>query len=127
VGRVTASITIERPVEEVFGFVADERNEPLYNPQMVSVEKLSAGPPGHSSFAGITTDGDLTFEAVEGSTRLTRDWRTTPAGVLKLLSPLVTWVGRRQEARIWGALKAVPESGPVDEAGQQADRAHQRI
>jgi len=43
---IEGEIIIERPVEEVFDFVADERNEPRYNPRMVRAEKLSAGPIG---------------------------------------------------------------------------------
>lgn len=35
---------IARPVEDVFDFVADERNEPKYNPRMVRAEKLTPGP-----------------------------------------------------------------------------------
>ena len=31
---------IDRPVEVVFGIVADQTNEPRYNPQMVRTEKL---------------------------------------------------------------------------------------
>jgi hypothetical protein len=33
-------------VEEVFDFVADERNEPRYNPRIRRAEKLSPGPIG---------------------------------------------------------------------------------
>jgi hypothetical protein len=33
--RVSGEIRIERPVEEVFDFVADQRNEPIYNPRML--------------------------------------------------------------------------------------------
>jgi hypothetical protein len=43
---IVGSITIARPVEEVLDFVADERNEPVYNPQMRSVEKATPGPIG---------------------------------------------------------------------------------
>ena len=43
---LSGSITIRRPVEEVFDFVADERNEPIYNPQMRTVEKVTPGPIG---------------------------------------------------------------------------------
>jgi uncharacterized membrane protein len=39
-------IVIKRPVDEVFDFVADERNEPQYNPRMSRAEKVSAGPIG---------------------------------------------------------------------------------
>jgi hypothetical protein len=30
----------------VFDFVADERNEPRYNPRMLLAEKISSGPRG---------------------------------------------------------------------------------
>jgi len=44
--RIEGEIVIERPLEEVFDFVADERNEPRYNPRMLRAEKLSADPIG---------------------------------------------------------------------------------
>ena len=44
--HVEGEIVIARPVEEVFDFVADERNEPRYNPRMLRVEKLTPGPIG---------------------------------------------------------------------------------
>src|SRR5690348_1483195 len=44
--RVEGDITIERAPEEVFDFVADERNEPQYNPRMTHAEKISSGPIG---------------------------------------------------------------------------------
>jgi uncharacterized protein YndB with AHSA1/START domain len=44
--RVTGELVIERPVEEVFEFVADERNEPRFNPRMLQVEKITSGPIG---------------------------------------------------------------------------------
>ncbi len=44
--RVEGEIVIERPVEDVFDFVADERNEPRYNPRMRSAEQSSEGPIG---------------------------------------------------------------------------------
>jgi uncharacterized protein YndB with AHSA1/START domain len=47
--HIDGEIVINRPVEEVFDFVADERNEPRYNPRMLRVEKLSPGPAGLGS------------------------------------------------------------------------------
>ncbi len=44
--RIKGSILIGRPIEEVFDFVADERNEPSYNPKIGSVEKVTPGPIG---------------------------------------------------------------------------------
>jgi hypothetical protein len=43
VARVEGEIVITRPIEEVFDFVADERNEPRYNPNMRRSEKISEG------------------------------------------------------------------------------------
>jgi hypothetical protein len=44
--RIEGEIIIERSIEEVFDFVADERNEPRYNPNMRLSEKISEGPIG---------------------------------------------------------------------------------
>lgn len=44
--RVKGSLIIARPTQEVFDIVADQRNEPRYNPKMSSVTKLSDGPIG---------------------------------------------------------------------------------
>lgn len=43
---IHGEIVIERPVELVFDFVADERNEPIYNRRVVRAEKLTEGPIG---------------------------------------------------------------------------------
>jgi hypothetical protein len=44
--RIEGEIVIDRPIDEVFDFVVDERNEPDYNPRIVAAEKLSPGPVG---------------------------------------------------------------------------------
>jgi len=44
--HIEGEITIGRPVDEVFDFVADERNEPRYNPRMIRANKTSPGPVG---------------------------------------------------------------------------------
>ncbi len=41
--QIEGEIVIDRPIDEVFDFVADERNEPQYNPKMLAVEQLSDG------------------------------------------------------------------------------------
>jgi polyketide cyclase/dehydrase/lipid transport protein len=46
VARIEGEIVIERPVEEVFDVVADERHEPRFNPRMVHAELISEGPIG---------------------------------------------------------------------------------
>jgi Polyketide cyclase / dehydrase and lipid transport len=47
--RIEGEILINRSVDEVFDFVADEFNEPRYNQRMLSSEKLSPGPVGLGS------------------------------------------------------------------------------
>ena len=52
--RITGDIVIERPVAEVFDFVADARNEPAYNRQMLTARMLTPGPVGVGSrFAAV--------------------------------------------------------------------------
>ena len=43
VAHVEGEIMIQRPVEEVFDFVAGERNEPRHNRRMDRAEKISPG------------------------------------------------------------------------------------
>ena len=47
--RIAGQVLIRRPVGDVFDFVADERNEPTYNPTMLLAEKLTAAPIGVGS------------------------------------------------------------------------------
>jgi ligand-binding SRPBCC domain-containing protein len=44
--RFQHETTIGRPVEEVFDFVTDARNEPRYNPRMLRARKTTPGPMG---------------------------------------------------------------------------------
>ena len=44
--RIRGEILIGRPVDVVFHYVADQRNEPQYNPEMVRAEKIIPGPVG---------------------------------------------------------------------------------
>lgn len=141
--HVEGQILIHRPVDEVFDFVADERNEPRYNPQMRRVEQTSAGPIGvgttfrvesttrgqpvvmtivytdyerpqwiRSSTRLSTMDiqGTLTFDPVPQGTRMRWSWELEPRGMLKLMTPVVTLIGRRQERSIWTGLKRYLEA-----------------
>jgi hypothetical protein len=66
---VRGDIVINRPIDEVFDFVADERNEPKYNPQMTLAEKVTQGPIGVGSrFHCVMTGAraaDMTVELTE--------------------------------------------------------------
>jgi hypothetical protein len=59
---IAGEIYIERPPEVVFDVVADERNEPRYNPKMTAVSLLSDPQIGHGSrFAATMTSRMRTF------------------------------------------------------------------
>ena len=144
-GRIEGEIVIGRPVEVVFDYVADQSNEPQYNPQMVRAEKITAGPVGKGTrfrsavasrgraaemliectgydwpklFATTTTMAQadigytLRFEPAADSTRMRWSGQVRPKGALRLLGPVITWLGRRQEQRIWAALKQHLKSTP---------------
>jgi hypothetical protein len=63
---ITGEIFIDAPVEEVFDFVADEGNEPLYNPNMLRAGKLTPGPVGAGTrFAAVMRGRRRTTLAIE--------------------------------------------------------------
>jgi hypothetical protein len=46
--HIRGSIVIARPVDVVFDFIADERNQPSYNQQMLRIDTLTADGVGGS-------------------------------------------------------------------------------
>lgn len=153
---IEGDIVIARPVEAVFDYVADQTNEPRYNPQMVRADKITAGPVGVGTrfrsavvsmgrtaemlieytgydrprrLASTTTmqqadiSYTLTFEPAGAGTRLRWSGRVRPQGPYRLLGPVIAWLGRRQERRIWGSLKDRLESSPAGEAPATAGGA----
>jgi hypothetical protein len=60
--------------------------------------------------AGMVTEGELTFERVGDSTRMRWLWDVRPEGALRLIAPLIAWIGVRQERRVWSGLKACMEA-----------------
>lgn len=143
---IEGDITIDRPVEIVFDYVADQTNEPRYNPQMIRAQKLGDAPVGVGTtfrsavrsgariadllieitqydrpglLASTTTmaqadiDYVLRFEPVAAGTRMSWSGQVHPKGALRLLGPLIVWLGRRQERRIWQSLKEHLEHKPA--------------
>ncbi len=144
--RIEGEIVINRPLEEVFDCVADERNEPRYNPRLRRVELVTPGPIGAGTrfraetamlgramsmdiefityerprrlgsvtrMSTMNIHGALTFSPVPGGTRMRWSWDLRPRGVLKLLTPLIAGMGRRQEQAIWAGLKRYLEAQPA--------------
>jgi uncharacterized protein YndB with AHSA1/START domain len=62
--------------------------------------------------AGMVTEGGLTFERVGESTLMRWRWDVQVAGALRLLAPVVGWIGVRQERRVWSGLKGCMEARP---------------
>jgi polyketide cyclase/dehydrase/lipid transport protein len=143
--RIEGEIVIGRPVDAVFDYVADQSNEPQYNPQMVRAEKITPGPVGKGTrfrsavasrgrtaemliectaydrpklFATATTMAQadisytLTFEPAPAGTRMRWSGQVQPKRVFRLLGPVITRVGVRQEERIWASLKDHLEAAP---------------
>jgi hypothetical protein len=55
-------------------------------------------------------DGTLTFEPAPAGTRMRWSWRVRPKGAFRLLAPVITWMGSRQEQTIWAGLKRYLET-----------------
>ena len=61
--KIEGQITIGRPVEVVFDYVADQTHEPQYNSKMVRAEKETAGPVGTGTqFRSAVRSGGRTAE-----------------------------------------------------------------
>lgn len=60
----------------------------------------------------------LSFESASDGTWMRWVGEVEPKGVLRLMAPLVGWMGRRQEVRIWTGLKQLLE-GQEDSAAQR--------
>ncbi len=45
-GRFEATAVIDRPIEEVFAFLADGENDPKFSPRVLEIAKTTDGPPG---------------------------------------------------------------------------------
>lgn len=87
--QIEGEIVIERAVDDVFSFVADERNEPRFNPQMTSVNKVSDGDIGLGTqfHAEVISGGkplSMVIEFVEFERPLRLASRTTMRGMVIL-------------------------------------------
>ena len=146
---IEGEILIGQPVDVVFDYVADQSNEPQYNPRMVRAEKITPGPVGkgtqfRSAVASMGRTAEmliectgydrpallastatmaqadfsylLTFEPAAAGTQMRRSGQVRPKGAFRLLGPVITWLGMRQEQRIWASLKLHLEAAPQPSA-----------
>jgi|GEM_PF-1884794 carbon monoxide dehydrogenase subunit G len=78
-GRFSGSAVIDRPIEEVFDYLAEGTNDPQFSPRVLSIRKEPAGPSGVGTVfvsrvkdAGVKTD--RRFELTEFKAPTTIRW-----------------------------------------------------
>ena len=139
---VVVSLTVDKPIEEVFEYFIDFRNENEWNVVAHDVVKTESGPIGvGSSFRGVydrmgpmeytVQEFDPSrFAAVRGEARLFR-WLSTftftegdagtnvvctmdpqPKGVLRVIRPLMSGMIEKQMNRGLASLKTTLEAKP---------------
>lgn len=86
--RIQGTTLIERSVEDVFDCVAEELNEPRYNPRMVRAEKTTPGPVGEGTrwmatvlSHGRPIDMDIEVTGFERPNRLASYTSTSTADI----------------------------------------------
>jgi carbon monoxide dehydrogenase subunit G len=76
-GRYGATTVIDRPIEEVFAFLADGENDPKFSTRVQKMEKKTDGPPGRGTVyastvkdAGMTTQREFEYTEFEEPTKI---------------------------------------------------------
>jgi len=139
------SVEIARPIEEVFDFTSDMRNELKWNPDVESMEKITEGPVGlgtryqakwHTSppvttecthferpssfsfYNGGSIEVDLTIllRPTAGGTMLRSRFDAKPHGFFRLIFPIFLIILRRQEKANMANVKRFLESAPPQSA-----------
>lgn len=123
--RIAGQVLIRRPVEDVFDFVADERNEPTYNPDMLRAEKITEAPIGVGSrfratirFGRGPVDVQIEYTEFDRPNLLASTTRMAAADFTGTLTFTPTPVGTRLRwlwlARPKGAMRFLaPIFGPI--------------
>ena len=91
-GRFETTVVIDRPIEDVFAFLADGENDPKFSPRVLQIAKTTDGPPGVGTVyastvkdAGIKTKREFKLTEFEPFTRirwaeLSKNLVTAPEG-----------------------------------------------
>jgi uncharacterized protein YndB with AHSA1/START domain len=76
-GSFEASVVIERPIEEVFEFLANGENDPNFSPRVLEIAKTTEGPTGVGTVyastvkdAGVKTKREFRITEFEAPTRI---------------------------------------------------------
>jgi uncharacterized protein YndB with AHSA1/START domain len=141
---IRSQTTIARPIEEVFDFAVDLRNELQWNPKVESMVKLTDGPVGvgtrmsgkwtkskqielectrfdrpHSwtwvNGGPVSVTLSITLTEVAEGTRLDSSFDARPNGLFRLVFPIFIRMMRKEEAENMVHLKAHLEAGTASE------------
>jgi uncharacterized protein YndB with AHSA1/START domain len=73
----SATTEIDRPINQVFAFLADGENDPRFSPRVLEIAKTTDGPPGVGTMyastvkdAGMTTKREFKLTEFEAPTRI---------------------------------------------------------
>ena len=76
-GRFGATVVIDRPIEEVFDFLADGENDKIFSERVQEIRKTTDGPPGVGTVyastvkdAGVTTKREFKITEFDRPTRI---------------------------------------------------------
>ena len=76
-GQFEGTATVDRPIEEVFDFLADGTNDPKFSPRVQEIRKTTEGPVGAGTVyastvkdAGMTTKREFRLTEFERPTRI---------------------------------------------------------
>src|SRR5829696_1991386 len=76
-GRFDVTTVIDRPIDEVFAFLADGETDPKFSPRVQEIAKTTDGPPGVGTVyartvkdAGMATKREVESTAFEPPTRI---------------------------------------------------------
>ena len=76
-GRFEATVVIDRPIDEVFAFLADGENDPKFSPRVLEIAKTTDGPTGVGTVyastvkdAGMKTKREFKLTEFEPPTRI---------------------------------------------------------
>ena len=76
-GKFEGTVLINRPIKEVFAFVADGENDTKFSPRVLEIKKTTDGPPGVGTVfastvkdAGVKTEREFKLTEVEAPTKI---------------------------------------------------------
>jgi uncharacterized protein YndB with AHSA1/START domain len=76
-GRYGATVTVDRPIEQVFAFLANGENDPKFSSRVLEIRKATDGPPGRGTVyastvkdAGVKTQREFELTEFAPPTRI---------------------------------------------------------